>query len=52
MEDVLARAGIRPGMRVLDIGLVDPTGSVLGVDRSSEAIETTARHAAQAGQSG
>jgi ubiquinone/menaquinone biosynthesis C-methylase UbiE len=49
-------------MRVLDIGcgvgdvsliagrLVGPTGSVLGVDRSSEAIETAARRTAQAGQ--
>ena len=63
-EDVLVRAGIGPGMRVLDIGcgvgdvsliagrLVGPTGSVLGVDRSSEAIETAARRTAQAGQAG
>ena len=63
-EDVLVRAGIGPGMRVLDIGcgvgdvsliagrLVGPTGSVLGVDRSSEAIETAARRTAQAAQAG
>jgi ubiquinone/menaquinone biosynthesis C-methylase UbiE len=58
------RAGVGPGMRVLDVGcgvgdvsllagrLVGPTGSVLGVDRSSEAIETAARRTAQAGQGG
>jgi ubiquinone/menaquinone biosynthesis C-methylase UbiE len=63
-EDVLVRAGIGRGMRVLDVGcgvgdvsllagrLVGPTGSVLGVDRSPEAIETAARRIAQAGQSG
>ena len=61
-EDVLVRAGIGPGMRVLDVGcgvgdvsliagrLVGPTGSVLGVDRSSEALEAAARRTGQAGQ--
>src|SRR5262245_66690873 len=45
-------AGIRPGMRVLDVGsgagdvaflaagLVGDTGEVVGVDRSEEALET------------
>lgn len=48
---VLQLAGLRPGMRVLDIGcgpgdvsfiasrLVGPTGRVLGVDASSDIIE-------------
>ena len=47
-EEVLRRAGVGPGMRVLDVGcgtgdvsflaarLVGPTGSVLGVDRSAD----------------
>lgn len=63
-EDVLVRAGIGPGMRVLDIGcgvgdvsllagrLVGPTGSVLGVDRSPDAVETAGRRAARAGEDG
>jgi SAM-dependent methyltransferase len=50
-EDVLRRAGLRPGMRVLDIGcgmgdvsllaarLVGPTGSVVGVDRDAEGLK-------------
>ena len=61
-EDVLKRAGLRPGMRVLDIGcgvgdvallageLVGPTGSVLGVDRSAASIKTAERRVAQARQ--
>jgi Methyltransferase domain len=61
-EDVLRRAGIASGMRVLDIGcgvgdvsllaaeLVGPSGAVLGVDRSAEAIEMAVRRAAAAGQ--
>jgi SAM-dependent methyltransferase len=61
-EDVLRRAGIAPGMRVLDIGcgvgdvsllaaaLVGPSGEVLGLDRSAEAIGIATRRAAAAGQ--
>jgi 2-polyprenyl-3-methyl-5-hydroxy-6-metoxy-1,4-benzoquinol methylase len=49
-EDVFVRAGIGPGMRVLDVGcgagdvsfllarLVGPSGEVVGVDRSEEAV--------------
>ena len=58
---IFAQAGIRPGMRVLDLGcgagdvsfvaadLVGPGGSVVGVDRSSEAL---ARARLRAGQRG
>jgi SAM-dependent methyltransferase len=58
---ILAEAGIRPGMRVLDIGcgagdvtfvaadLVGPDGFVVGVDRSPEAL---ARARLRAGQRG
>ncbi|MBP7001650.1 methyltransferase domain-containing protein [Amaricoccus sp.] len=58
-RDVLVRAGIGPGMRVLDVGcgvgdvsllaarLVGPTGSVHGVDRSPEAIAVAARRVAR-----
>jgi ubiquinone/menaquinone biosynthesis C-methylase UbiE len=61
-EDVLRRAGIAPGMRVLDIGcgvgdvsmlagaLVGPSGEVFGIDRSEEAIDIARRRAAAAGQ--
>jgi ubiquinone/menaquinone biosynthesis C-methylase UbiE len=57
-EDVLRRAGVKPGMRVLDVGcgvgdvsmlaawLVGPSGAVLGIDRSAEAVDTAARRAA------
>lgn len=50
-EHALRLAGLRPGMRVLDVGcgpgdvsfvaarLVGPTGSVLGVDASSDVVE-------------
>src|SRR5206468_6380306 len=56
-EDVLRRAVIRPGMRVLDIGcgvvdvsllaakLVGPRGMVLGVDRSAESTDIAERRA-------
>jgi ubiquinone/menaquinone biosynthesis C-methylase UbiE len=61
-EDVLRRAGVGPAMRVLDIGcgvgdvsliaarLVGPSGSVLGIDRSVEAVSTAQRRVAEAGQ--
>lgn len=56
-EDILRRAGIVDGMRVLDIGcgvgdvsliaarLVGPTGSVLGLDRAPEALGVARRRA-------
>ncbi len=59
--DVLRRAGIAAGMHVLDVGcgvgdvsllaaeLVGPCGSVLGIDRSAEAIKLAAWRAAEAG---
>jgi 2-polyprenyl-3-methyl-5-hydroxy-6-metoxy-1,4-benzoquinol methylase len=62
-EHALRRAGLRPGMRVLDVGcgpgdvsfvaarLVGPTGSVLGVDAAAEVIETARARAAQQGLS-
>src|SRR5690606_4206862 len=62
-EDVLQRAGIRKGMRVLDLGcgvgdvsllaawLVGPSGFVLGVDRSADALAAARRRAREAGQS-
>ncbi|MER9559343.1 class I SAM-dependent methyltransferase [Mesorhizobium sp. M0323] len=61
-EHVLRSAGIGPGMRVLDIGcgvgdvsllagrLVGPAGSVLGVDRSAEAVDIAERRATESGQ--
>lgn len=61
-EDVLRRAGIEPGMRVLDLGcgagdvsllageLVGPKGLVVGIDRSAAAVEMAERRAIQAGQ--
>jgi SAM-dependent methyltransferase len=61
-EDVLRRAGIAPGMRVLDIGcgvgdvsmlaggLVGPSGEVLGIDRSPEAVAVARRRVAAVGQ--
>jgi ubiquinone/menaquinone biosynthesis C-methylase UbiE len=60
-EEVLRRAGVEPGMRVLDVGcgtgdvsflaarLVGPTGAVLGVDRSPEAVAVAERRARDAG---
>ena len=59
-EEVLRRAGVGPGMAVLDLGcgtgdvsflaarLVGPTGTVLGVDRSAEAVATASDRAGQA----
>jgi ubiquinone/menaquinone biosynthesis C-methylase UbiE len=56
--ELLQRAGLAAGMRVLDLGcgpgdvtllasrLVGPAGTVVGVDRSAEAIETARRRAA------
>jgi ubiquinone/menaquinone biosynthesis C-methylase UbiE len=61
-EDLLWRAGIGTGMRVLDIGcgvgdvsllagsLVGPRGFVLGIDRSEDALQTARRRANAAGQ--
>lgn len=61
-EDVLRRAGVAPGMRVLDVGcgvgdvsllageLVGSSGLVLGVDRSAEAIDVAERRAMVSGQ--
>ena len=60
-EQMLRAAGIGAGMRVLDVGcgagdvsflaatLVGPGGSVIGVDRSSEAIALAKRRAADVG---
>ncbi|MCC6734970.1 MAG: class I SAM-dependent methyltransferase [Bauldia sp.] len=60
-ENVLRRAGIGPGMRVLDVGcgvgdvsmiaagLVGSTGSVVGVDRSPIALKTARTRAEFAG---
>jgi len=62
-EDVLRRAGLAPGMQVLDIGcgvgdvsllaadLVGPSGAVFGIDRSKEALDIAKRRAAAAGRS-
>jgi ubiquinone/menaquinone biosynthesis C-methylase UbiE len=55
--ELLHRAGLAEGMRVLDLGcgggdvsllaacVVGPSGTVVGVDRSAEAIETARRRA-------
>lgn len=60
-EYALRRAGLRPGMRVLDVGcgpgdvsfiaarLVGRAGAVLGVDASPEAIELARTRAARQG---
>lgn len=62
-EHALRLAGLRPGMRVLDIGsgpgdvsfvaagLVGPTGSVLGVDAAPEMVELARARAAEKGLS-
>ena len=58
---VLTLAGLKPGMRVLDIGsgagdvsflaakFVGPEGTVIGVDKSPEAIATASKRATNAG---
>ncbi len=58
-EHALYRAGLRPGMRVLDVGcgpgdvsfvaarLVGPAGSVLGLDAAAEIIEVARARAAE-----
>ena len=60
-KDILQRAGVAHGMRVLDIGcgvgdvsllaarIVGKGGSVLGVDRASSSVETARRRAASLG---
>jgi SAM-dependent methyltransferase len=62
-EHALRRAGLRPGMRVLDVGcgpgdvsflaarLVGPTGTVLGVDAAAEITELARARAAERGPS-
>jgi ubiquinone/menaquinone biosynthesis C-methylase UbiE len=62
-EHALRLAGLRPGMRVLDIGsgpgdvsftaarLVGPTGTVLGVDAAPEMVELARVRAAEKGLS-
>jgi 2-polyprenyl-3-methyl-5-hydroxy-6-metoxy-1,4-benzoquinol methylase len=62
-EHALRLAGLRPGMRVLDIGsgpgdvsfvaarLVGPTGSVLGVDAAPAMVELASARAAEQGLS-
>lgn len=59
--EVLRRAGLAPGMSVLDVGcgvgdvtlaaaaIVGPSGTVLGVDRSAQALATARGRAASAG---
>jgi SAM-dependent methyltransferase len=60
-DEVLRRAGVGPGMAVLDVGCgtgdvsflaarrVGPTGAVIGVDKSAEAIAVAERRACDAG---
>jgi ubiquinone/menaquinone biosynthesis C-methylase UbiE len=60
-RELFARAGLAPGMRVLDVGcgvgdvsllarsFVGPSGSVLGVDRSADSLVLARRRAQQAG---
>jgi len=62
-EQVLRQSGLAPGMRVLDIGcgagdvsflaasLVGAIGSVLGIDKSPEAVALARKRAVQAGLS-
>ena len=60
-EDILRRAGIAPGMQVLDVGcgvgdvslllgrMTGPSGAVLGIDRSQDAIAVARRRAGAGG---
>lgn len=60
-EQVLRKAGLAPGMRVLDVGcgagdvsflaakFVGPAGTVIGVDKAPEAIAAAQQRAQQAG---
>ena len=60
-RNVFLKAGLQPGMRVLDVGcgvgdvsmeaarIVGPTGSVVGVDQSETALHMAARRAHHAG---
>jgi SAM-dependent methyltransferase len=60
-EEIFRRAGIGVGMRVLDVGcgpgdvsflaarLVGPSGSVLGIDRSDDAVKRASARAAEQG---
>ena len=62
-REVLRRAGVSPGMRVLDIGcgvgdvsmiaaeIVGPTGSVLGIDNAEPALSAAGARAARSGYS-
>lgn len=62
-ERLLREAGIAPGMRVLDVGcgagdvamlaceMVGPSGSVVGIDRSADAIAVAQQRALAAGYS-
>ena len=61
-RELFRRAGLTPGMRVLDVGcgvgdvaflaadIVGPTGSVLGIDRSDESLWTAKRRALDEGR--
>jgi SAM-dependent methyltransferase len=63
-EHALRQAGLRPGMRVLDVGcgpgdvsfvaarLVGPTGTVLGIDAAAEILDLARTRAAERGLSG
>ena len=60
-EDIFRRAGLAQGMNVLDVGcgagdvsfvaasIVGPEGSVLGIDKSPEAVKIAAERATRAG---
>ena len=62
-EHLLQLASLQPGMRVLDLGcgpgdvtflaarMVGPEGSVIGIDKSPDAIDAARRRASQAGVS-